>query len=39
MGAFLVGGRGEIRTHEDIAALRLFESRAFNHSATPPKYY
>ena len=30
------GGRCEIRTHEEISPLRLFESRAFNHSANLP---
>src|SRR3989344_9245568 len=30
------GGEGGIRTHERISPLRLFENRAFNHSATSP---
>src|SRR3989338_2839905 len=33
---FRIGGEGGIRTHERISPLRLFENRAFNHSATSP---
>jgi hypothetical protein len=31
-----MGGKGEIRTPEELAPLPLFESGAFNHSATFP---
>ena len=31
-----VGGKGEIRTPEELAPLPLFESGAFDHSATFP---
>src|SRR5688572_5358439 len=30
------GGGGRIRTHENLAALLVFKTSAFNHSATPP---
>ena len=30
------GGGGEIRTHDTVSGIPLFESGAFNHSATPP---
>jgi hypothetical protein len=30
------GGGGRIRTHESLAALLVFKTSAFNHSATPP---
>ena len=35
-GAEFNGGGGEIRTHDTLADIPLFESGAFNHSATPP---
>src|SRR5688572_31975807 len=31
------GGGGRIRTHENLAALLVFKTSAFNHSATPPE--
>lgn len=34
---FPPGGGGEIRTRDNVAAILLFESSAFNHSATPPR--
>ena len=34
-----IGGRGGIRTHDELAPIRLFESRAFNHSATLPNTF
>lgn len=33
------GGGERIRTSDTFSGMRLFESRAFNHSATPPKNY
>jgi hypothetical protein len=35
-GAFGVGGRGEIRTHERLAPLPVFKTGALNRSATLP---
>ncbi len=35
--AELAGGGGRIRTHENLAALLVFKTSAFNHSATPPE--
>src|SRR5581483_2852703 len=32
------GGRGGIRTHDGIAAIPVFETSAFNHSATLPHF-
>ena len=32
------GGGGGIRTHEGLAALPVFETGTFNHSATPPQW-
>ena len=32
----VTGGGGRIRTHENLAALLVFKTSAFNHSATPP---
>ncbi len=31
------GGGGGIRTRDGVASILLFESSAFNHSATPPE--
>ena len=30
-------GGGEIRTHDTVSRIAVFETAAFNHSATPPK--
>ena len=35
-GRFLIGGGGEIRTHEGLSSLPVFKTGAFNRSATPP---
>ena len=32
------GGSGEIRTHDTVSRMPLFESGAFNHSATLPYF-
>jgi hypothetical protein len=34
--ASINGGGGRIRTHENLTALLVFKTSAFNHSATPP---
>ncbi len=34
-----LGGEGGIRTHDTLAGIQLFESCAFNHSATSPCVY
>ncbi len=33
----MLGGGGEIRTHDGLAPTPVFKTGAFNHSATPPK--
>ena len=33
----VIGGSGEIRTHERVTPLPVFKTGAFNHSATLPK--
>ena len=35
---FVVGGGGEIRTHDTVSRMTVFKTVALNHSATPPKY-
>ncbi len=34
-----LGGGGRIRTYEDLAALTVFKTAAFNRSATPPAVF